>query len=122
MSVSKRLAIIFVRPIYRAFFEKPLWWFLSRVKAYFFAEVGVQLGNIERFLGQDRESQRWMAVEERLRTLEANNAAQWAALEQLLLALFRQAELRRTERVEEPMGDDSQNGQLTQVHTAGSLR
>ena len=44
MRLSKKLAIIFMRPVYRAFFERPLWWFLARVKACFFAEVGVQLG------------------------------------------------------------------------------
>jgi len=74
-----------LRPIYKAFFERPLWWFLARVKAYFLAEIGPQL--------ESNES-RLAAVEERLKSAEANNAAQWSALEQLLLALFRQPEVR----------------------------
>jgi hypothetical protein len=49
------------------------------------AEVGVQL---------EQTGQRLVAIEERLRAMEANNAAQWDALEQLLLAMFRQPEAR----------------------------
>jgi hypothetical protein len=94
MSSSKRVAVFILRPFYRTFFERPLWWFLAKVKAFFFAEVGIQLGNIERrFRTEDAvEEQRWAALEQRLRSLEASNAAQWDAMEQLLLALFRQPE------------------------------
>ena len=96
MRFGERVAIFFVRPIYRTFFEKPLWWFVARVKTFFFAEIGLQLGNFERrFQTEDAVSdQRWAALERRLQSLEAANAAQWDALEQLLLALFRQPELR----------------------------
>jgi hypothetical protein len=74
-----------LRPIYKAFFERPLWWFLGKVKAFFLAEIGPQIESTE---------SRLAAIEERLRSMEANNAAQWDALEQLLLALFRQPEVR----------------------------
>jgi len=74
-----------LRPIYRSFVERPLWWFLAKVKAFFLAEIGVQIQNTE---------QRVAAMEERLRQIDVNNAAQWDALEQLLLALFRQPESR----------------------------
>lgn len=102
------------RPVYKKFIERPLWWFLAKVKAFFMAEVSVQI---------EQTSQRLVAIEERLRTaeataeansieaknaalraaeaiaeasnvalraVEANNAAQWSSLEQLLLALFHQ--------------------------------
>jgi hypothetical protein len=81
MSLVKRA----LRPFYRLLVERPLWWFLSRVKAYFLAEVGVQI---------EQTGQRLAAIEERLRAMEANNAAQWDGLEQLLLAMFRQPEAR----------------------------
>lgn len=74
-----------LRPIYKGFFERPLWWFLARVKAFFLAEIGPQLASTEHRLA---------AIEERLQSAEANNAAQWNALEQLVLALFRQPEVR----------------------------
>jgi len=74
-----------LRPCYRVLVERPLWWFLSRVKAYFLAEVGVQI---------EQTGQRLAAIEERLWAMETSNAAQWDALEQLLLAMFRQPEAR----------------------------
>jgi hypothetical protein len=67
-----------LRPIYRSFVERPLWWFLAKVKTFFLAEIGVQISQID----------------ERVRRIEANNAAQWDALEQLLLAMLRQPEVR----------------------------
>ena len=77
MRLVRKVLGAILRPIYKAFFERPLWWFLAKVKAYFLAEIGPQL----------------TAIDERLRSTEANNAAQWDALEQLLLALFRQPEV-----------------------------
>ena len=79
-TVRKVLGLI-LRPIYKGLFERPLWWFLARVKVFFLAEIGPQL---------ESTGHRLAAIEERLRSAEANNAAQWNALEQLLLALFRQ--------------------------------
>jgi hypothetical protein len=78
--IRKALGFV-LRPIYKGFFERPLWWFLVRVKAFFLAEIGPQIESTQRRLA---------AIEERLRSTEANNAAQWNALESLLLALFRQ--------------------------------
>lgn len=102
MKATKKLATIFVRPLYRAFFKKPLWWFLARVKAYFFAEVGTQLADIGDFLAKAgvqlvNIERRLTEIEEHLRIVEANNAAQWDAMEQLLLALFRQPEAQKAE-------------------------
>ena len=84
----KRGIVAISRPVYKRVFEARLWWFLSKVKAYFFLEVGQQLADIGTQLHalEHRQAQ----VEERLKTIEANNAAQWDALEQLLLAMFRQ--------------------------------
>lgn len=117
----------FLRPIYRAFFERPLWWFLTKVKAFFFAEVGVQLGNIEGRLGDQSQAHRLAAIEERLRSLEASNAAQWDSLEQLLLAMFRQSEPRTMEREwdakipsQAPILTNS--SELSRVHAASNLR
>jgi hypothetical protein len=83
------------RPIYRAFFERPIWWFLGKVKNFFFAETSIRLENIERRLAEDSSNGNgFAAIEERLRVAEANNAAQWDAIERLLLALFQQPEAR----------------------------
>ena len=85
MRFLKRAVRSILRPIYRLLIERPLWWFLGRVKAFFLAEIGVQITATEH---------RVAAMEERLRAMDANNMAQWSALEQLLLALFRQPEVR----------------------------
>jgi hypothetical protein len=84
MRLVRKVLGAILRPIYKAFFERPLWWFLARVKAYFLAEIGPQI---------EAREQRLIVIEERLRSMEANNAAQWNALEELLLALFRQPDV-----------------------------
>jgi len=96
MRFSERVVVSILHPIYRKFFKRYLWWFLAKVKTFFFAEVGIQLGNIERrFQVEDAvDEQRWASLEQRFRSLEASNAAQWDAIERLLLALLRQPELR----------------------------
>ena len=91
MGLAKRATIYVGRPIYRTFFEQPLWWFLSKVKAFFFTETTERLLIMEHKL--DR-LEKLGEIEERLRSAEASNAAQWDALEQLLLAMFRQSEFR----------------------------
>ena len=91
MGLGKRLAIYTVRPIYRKFFERPLWWFLSKVKAFFFAETSERLLILEHKL--DR-LEKLGNIDERVRSAEVSNSAQWDVLEQLLLAMFRQPELR----------------------------
>src|SRR5882724_2149203 len=96
LKFGEKVVLFFLRPIYRTFFERLVWWFLARVKAFFLAEIGPQLERIERRLQSEEadRQQRWAAIEERMRSAEASNAAQWDALEQLLLAMFRQPELR----------------------------
>jgi hypothetical protein len=87
------------RPLYRALFERPIWWFLARVKAFFFAETLARLDHIERqVLGRQQE---WAAIEQRLHALEASNAAQWDSIERLLLALFQQPGLRTFDSAED---------------------
>lgn len=93
MRFGEKVVLFIFRPIYRTFIERLLWWFLARVKIFFLADIAAQVDNIERRLREDHQ-QRWAAIEERLRGAEASNAAQWGAMEQLLLALFRQSELR----------------------------
>jgi hypothetical protein len=85
MQLVKRAMISILRPIYKLFLERPLWWFLARVKAFLLAEIGPQL---------ESNGHRLAAIEGRLRSAEGNDAAQWSALEQLLLAMYRQPEVR----------------------------
>ncbi len=90
MRFGERLMLFFFRPIYRTFVERLLWWFLAKVKIFFLADMAAQVDSIDRRLREDHQ-QRWAAIEERLRGAEASNTAQWDAMEQLLLALFRAA-------------------------------
>ena len=69
------------RPVYKLFIEKPLWWFLDKVKAFFLAEIGVQIAET---------AHRLAVMEQRQAAADAGRGAQWNALEQLLLAMFRQ--------------------------------
>ena len=133
MKFFERLAFFILRPIYRGVFERPVWWFLAKVKTFFFSEIGVQLGNFERrFQTEDAvDEQRWACLERRLQCLEANNAAQWDALEQLLLALFRQPELTNSELTSLERNDNAATTEqvsipaaidLKRVHAASHLR
>jgi hypothetical protein len=93
----------FFRPIYRAFFERPVWWFLARVKAFFFAETLTRLDNMERQLSEVLgRRQEWAALDERLRAADVSNAAQWDAIERLILALFQQPGPRTFDSISEP--------------------
>ena len=127
MNFTEKAVSFLIRPIYRIFFEKPIWWFLAKVKAYFFAEIGVQLGNFERrFQIEDAvDQQRWTSIEQRLRDFEAANAAQWDALEQLVLALFRQSESRSLDSDARVSGfricETSNSTELNRVRAAGNL-
>lgn len=94
MRFGERIVLFIFRPIYRTFVERLLWWFLTKVKIFFLADIAVQLDSIERRLREDHQ-QRWAVIEERLRGAEVSNTAQWDAMEQLLLALFREPELPR---------------------------
>jgi hypothetical protein len=85
MRLSKRAAIYFIRPIYRTFFERPLWWFLARVKTFFMSETSERLLALEQRLTKLENLEH---IEEFFRRSEASNAAQWDAIEQLLLAMF----------------------------------
>lgn len=87
MRTVRRLAKAVLRPFYRAFFEKPLWWFLGILKSFFFAETTAQLSHLELQLREHLK-----AVDKRLEAVESASAAQWDALEQLLLALARHPE------------------------------
>ena len=139
MSFRGRVAASVLRPIYRTFFERPLWRFLANVKTFFFAEIGVQLGNFERrFIAEDAVAdQRWTSLEQRLERLEANNkaqwdaiatqnAAQWDALEQLILAVLRQPEARASDlesSVDAPRESPASNkSRLTRIHAASNIR
>ena len=92
MGLLEKVGVSVVRPFYRTFFEKPLWWFLAKVKAFFFAETSERLLRIENRLAALEKPE---SIEELFRRTEASNAAEWDALEQLLLALYRQPESRR---------------------------
>jgi hypothetical protein len=96
MRLLKRI----LRPVYKLFFERPLWWFLAKVKAFFMAEITGQIGQMSRKLEvleerlqavEANREQRVFAVQA---NMEASNVAQWKAIEQLLLALLSQPEAR----------------------------
>lgn len=92
MRFGERVMFLVCRPIYRTFVERPLWWFLAKVKVFFMSDITAQIHNVDGRLQHGNE-QHLIALEDRLRALEANNAAQWDAMEHLLLALLRQPEL-----------------------------
>lgn len=78
---KRGLGFRFIRRLYRVFFERPLWWFLAKVKEFFFADTLHRLGLIETRLTH---------IEDRLHRLETSGPAQWDVLEQLILAILRQ--------------------------------
>ena len=43
MRLVRKVLGAMLRPFYKVFFERPLWWFLARVKAFFLAEIGPQM-------------------------------------------------------------------------------
>lgn len=124
MKFLERAIVSILRPIYRALIERPLWWFLAKVKAFFFAEITVQVA--EGFSKLDDLERRLRAIEERIQGVERNNAAQWDALEQLLLALFRQQQLQTSElngklsSPEEPSISNASD--LLRAHAASNIR
>jgi hypothetical protein len=123
MKFGEKLVVYIFRPIYRTFFERLLWWFLTRIKAFFFAETSVQLSQILRKLeiieaSQQQQQQRWAEIEARLRATEGSNAAQWDGLEQLLLALLRQPDYACLSKDSDR--DDSQK--ISPSNTAGLSR
>jgi hypothetical protein len=124
MKFVERVVVSIFRPIYRVFFERPLWWFLAKVKAFFFAEISVQIS--QGFRRVEDLERRLCAIEERLQATERSNAAQWDALEQLLLAVFRQPEFQTSE----PNGKISKETEslissstdLNRAHAASNIR
>lgn len=127
MRFGEKLVVFIFRPIYRTFFERLLWWFLTRIKIFFLAEIGVQMSQTLRKLEELQSSQQhWAEIENRLRVMEANNAAQWDGLEQLLLAMFRQPESRNSDTEWENITSEkiphSTSADLNRVHAAGTLR
>src|SRR5579883_1969060 len=121
---GERVVLFFVRPIYRTFVERPLWWFVARVKVFFLAEISPQLESIGRQLEHERQllaniEHRIMLIEHRLSSIEQGGNAQWDSLEQLLLALYRQPEIRTASPDAEPAW--SENHQ-SKTHAAGYLR
>ena len=83
MRFGEKVVVYLLRPIYRTFFERLIWWFLARVKIFLLGDMAAQVQSIERRLREDYQ-QRLTAIEERLRAAEENNVVQWDAMEQLL--------------------------------------
>lgn len=81
MTPAKGLGFRAARYVYRRWFERPVWWWLAKVKEFFFAETLQRLTVLESRLGQ---------IEERLQRMETSTPAQWDALEQLIFAILRQ--------------------------------
>jgi hypothetical protein len=128
MRFGEKLVVFILRPIYRTFFERLLWWFLARMKAFFLAETSIQLSQILRKLEniESMQQQRWAEIEARLRAAEANNAAQWDGLEQLLLAMFRQTDSQSLRGEWEQANSREISGSsatdLNRAHAASSIR
>jgi hypothetical protein len=124
MRFAKRAVVTTVRPIYRAFFEEPLWWFLDKVKTFFLAELNVQMSQ-SLSKAEDLE-RRLRAIEERFDKVERGNEAQWDSLEQLLLALFRQPEAPASDsewKASPPQNTAISNViELTRANEANNLR
>jgi hypothetical protein len=121
---GERIGVFVVRPFYRAVVARPLWWFISRVKAYFLAEISPQLESIGRQLEHERHllatiEGRLHSIEDRLHGIENGNNSQWDALEQLLLALYRQPEVKLTEPNSEAVRG---NNDQSRTHAAGHIR
>lgn len=95
MRFGEKITLYIFRPIYRTFVERLLWWFLARVKVFFLAEIGPQISEcLAKIDNVERRLQQLEQLAEPMRRAETNSAAQWDALEQLLLALIRQPESR----------------------------
>lgn len=124
MRLGERLVVFILRPIYRTFFDRLVWWFLLKVKIFMLADIREQLERMEARLQSDDSQQRWAAMEARLRSMEAGNAAQWDALEQLHLALFRQPESQSSEEdTEAPQYMAiSSDTKKSRTHAASNLR
>ena len=135
MRFGEKIVVYALRPIYRTFFERLIWWYLTKIKAFFLAEMGPQISRQGAQISEclqkleqieSGQQQRWAAIEGRLRAVEANNAAQWDSMEQLLLAMFRQPELHNSDvewkTVPGPDTAISCATDLNRVHAAGSIR
>src|SRR3569833_904781 len=99
LNFGEKIGVSVVRPIYRSVIARPLWWFVARVKVFFLAEIGPQLESIGRQLEHERQmlaaiEGRLHSIEDRLHGIERGKKTQWDGLEQLLLALYRQPEVR----------------------------
>ncbi len=125
MRFAEKVAVYLLRPVYRAFLERPLWWFLAKIKVFFLGDMAAQVANMERQLREDYQ-QRLAAIEQRLRTAEENNLVQWDAIEQLLLSLFHQPQLRTMARKGE--SDTSREtpvlaaAPINRTHAASNIR
>lgn len=140
-----------LRPIYRAFFKKPLRWCFTRLRTFFLADLIARLQNIEHLSAQLHDAEANLAAQlhtlraelipylqraemrgtdagllAQLRAIEANNASQWDGIEQLLLAMFRLPEAPLPASVlDAGVLDETpylKAIDLNQVHAASNLR
>lgn len=122
MRFIEKVVVSVARPIYRAFLERPLWWFLAKLKTFFIADLAAQVQAI-----REDHARHWADIDERLRHLEAGDQAQWSSLEQLLLSLFRQSESEQLLATDREDGTPreipiSSTPQLNRVHAASNIR
>jgi hypothetical protein len=96
--------------------ERPLWWFLDKVKAFFFAETQARLTAIEMRLTSLEQQ---LSGGQGFSHLEKANAEQWAAIEQLLFALWRQPQAPLSQRVP---GNGAHSSEVDKVHESSNLR
>ena len=78
-----------VRPFYRKFLERPLWWFLAILKRFFLDDIEAKVNDIDRRVrAQEATLERLNELAIQMRGVETSNTAQWHALELLILSLL----------------------------------
>ena len=85
MRSRKSVWLLIFRYMYRAILERPLWWFLAKVKTFFFAELDVQLQAFEqRSATQDADARRrWESIEAWLKKEDSSSHATQQRLQAL---------------------------------------
>lgn len=87
MRLAEKLVVFLLRPIYRTFFERLVWWFLTRIKEFFFSEVNASLADITARLDRIERGEGGPQA-----AFESVSAAHWGVVERLILSLLRQPE------------------------------
>ena len=99
MFIDKKPFVYLWQPIYRMVFAGIVWPFLTRVKAFFFAETGAEIATIEQRLGA-LEAQNNILIA-RIASMEDEQRKHWDNVSKLLLCLFQQPQPHPTVRADD---------------------